>query len=118
MRLLLCCGLWAAFLIIACAGGSRELADYSEAAALQAQLTRELPPGTPLRIAEQRLRDLGFACSLLRDAAWTGREGRHTYLYGDATTGPGPVVQRWQVAVITDGESAREVLVTTGLIGP
>jgi hypothetical protein len=91
-----------------------------DSASLRRQLLEEIPSGTRLTDAIQTMRARGFQCEQMKSSVW-GDAGPLDFLYcdRDSESSMGAAVrQRWQVAIVQDKGSVKDVLVESGLVGP
>jgi len=87
------------------------------AAAMKASLVAEIPVGTPVASAENKLRARGFKVSRETNAKWSSATQPTDYLYGEMSDG-NIVQRRWQVAVFYRHDAVTGIDVRTGLVGP
>lgn len=86
------------------------------AAEMKQHIEAEIPSGTSVDVATERLRAMHFDVSLKTGADWGGRDGID-YVYGDRREG-GVVFRRWQVALFVEDDAVVDIDVSTGMVGP
>lgn len=96
----------------------RATTDIRQPAVMKEALRRAIPTGTSLANARRFMEQEGFACKITRNGSFRGREGID-YLYCDRSERYAHWVdQRWQIALVLEGDRVRDIEVAHGLIGP
>jgi len=112
-------------LAIGCAGGkqsARHTASIERPATMKSTVLEGVPRGTPLAAAKEFMEHEGFQCSVIRNGKFADQGVVHEgidFLWCDRRDrGDMWVHRRWQIIVVLENDSAGDVYVSEGLIGP
>lgn len=86
----------------------------------RASILKFVPPGTRTEKAKKIMEENNFKCTLKTEGEFMTAKKLYTninYIYCDRSTKE-IVSRRWQVAVVVEKGRVKDVLVSTGLIGP
>jgi len=116
--LVICC----VSLILGCASyGGHKTKKVSDANEMERILNLEIPTGSNILKAESIMRSEGFSVKYQINGSFSNNGRVYdnlTYLYCDRTDGGPIVVQRWQIAVVHSNGKVKNILVSTGFVGP
>jgi hypothetical protein len=118
-RLLALCAVSSILLLVACKSEDQTITRGLESAEqLRSALLGKLVPGSDSSGATEFMRKNEFKCQMRTNASWVDLDNID-YLHCDKhVTARFPVSRRWQVAIVVEKNKIRDILVTTGLVGP
>jgi len=83
----------------------------------RALVEREIPVGTPIQVAKNRVEALGLTCTWMT-RGWTNNIRDQTEFYFCDRQARSVVLTRWQVSLLPKQEKVVSVHANVGLIGP
>lgn len=118
-RLLALCAVSSILLLVACNREDQTITRGLESAdQLRSALLSKLAPGSDPSRATEFMQKNEFKCQMRTNASWVELDNID-YLHCDKhVSARFPVSRRWQVAIVVEKNKIRDILVTTGLIGP